>query len=123
MDDARAVSRETADHYLWGHVSHGWRLEDEPTLSVVEEEVPPGAGETWHVHRVARQFFYVLDGEAVLCSDAGDVRLVAGEGTSVLPGTTHRFTNQSDGPVRFLVISAPSTHPDRYPAEPPARRP
>jgi mannose-6-phosphate isomerase-like protein (cupin superfamily) len=94
-------------------VSEGWRLVDEEGLSVIEEEVPAGAAETWHVHRQAGQFFYVLEGSAVMCTDDGDVELTAGEGVAIRPGTVHRFTNQSRARVRFLVISAPTTRGDR----------
>jgi mannose-6-phosphate isomerase-like protein (cupin superfamily) len=112
------VSRTTAEHYVWGDVSDGWRLVDDESLSVIEEEVPAGAGETWHVHRRAQQFFYILEGQAVMCTDDGDVPLAAGEGLTIMPGTVHRFANRSDAPVRFLVTSTPTTRGDRHPAEP-----
>lgn len=116
------MSRSNAEHYLWGEVSDGWRLVDESSLSVIEEEVPAGAAETWHVHRRARQFFYVLGGHAVMCTDDGDVDLAPGDGVTIPPGTVHRFTNQSEEPVRFLVISTPTTRGDRDPADPPNDR-
>ncbi|WP_308492794.1 cupin domain-containing protein [Microbacterium terrisoli] len=116
------ASRASAEHYVWGEVSEGWRLADEPGLSVIEEQVPAGGGETWHVHRDARQFFYVLEGRAVMCTGDGDVELAAGEGVTIMPGTVHRFTNQSDAHVRFLVISAPTTRGDRVEVDPPAAR-
>jgi mannose-6-phosphate isomerase-like protein (cupin superfamily) len=99
---------------MWGEVSHGWRLVDDPALSVIEEEVPAGAGEEWHVHRAAQQFFYVLEGAAVMCLEDGEISVVAGEGLTVMAGQAHRFTNQSESPVKFIVISSPSTHGDRY---------
>ncbi len=117
-----SVNRSNAEHYVWGEVGDGWRLVNEETLSVIEEVVPAGAGETWHLHRVARQFFYILEGNAVMCTDDGHVELAANDGVTILPGTIHRFTNQSTAPVRFLVISTPTTQGDRYPAEPPEGR-
>lgn len=111
------VSRSNAAHYIWGEVSEGWRLVDEQPLSVTEEQVPAGAGETWHVHRRAQQFFYILDGEATMCTETSEVRLTAGEGVTIPPGIAHRFTNPSDAPVRFLVISSPSTRGDRHPVQ------
>lgn len=59
-----SVDVTNADHYVWGEVSEGWRLLDSPGLSVIEERVPAGAGEEWHVHDAATQFFYVLEGTA-----------------------------------------------------------
>ncbi|MDQ1128138.1 cupin domain-containing protein [Microbacterium sp. SORGH_AS_0888] len=112
-----AVSRAVAEHYVWGEVSDGWRLLDEGGLSVIEERVPAGEGEEWHVHDVARQFFYVLDGRAEMQTQTGTVPLVAGEGVQVEPGRAHRFFNPSDSDVRFLVVSAPSTRGDRRSVE------
>ncbi|HEY9309725.1 MAG TPA: cupin domain-containing protein [Microbacterium sp.] len=109
------ISRSNAAHYLWGEVSHGWRLVDDLGLSVIEEEVPAGAGEEWHIHRVAQQFFYVLEGAAVMCLEAEEIPLATGEGLTVAPGQSHRFTNRSESPVRFIVISSPNTRGDRYP--------
>jgi mannose-6-phosphate isomerase-like protein (cupin superfamily) len=116
------VSRSNATHYNWGEVSHGWRLLDDPGLSVIEEEVPAGAGEEWHVHRAAQQFFYVLDGAAVMCLEDEEISLAAGEGLTVTAGKAHRFTNRSESPVKFIVISSPSTQGDRYPVPSAARR-
>lgn len=107
------TSRETAAHYVWGEVSDGWRLVDEPGLSVIEERVPAGAGEQWHVHDAARQFFYVLEGRAQLHTADGAVELSAGEGVEVPAGIPHRFANPGPADVRFLVVSAPSTRGDR----------
>lgn len=103
----------TAPSYVWGAVCSGWRLLDTAGLSVIEELVPPGAAEVRHRHAQARQFFYVLEGEASM-EFGGVVRtLRVGEGLEVPPGLAHRFSNRSSRPVRFLVISAPTTRGDR----------
>lgn len=107
------VNRITAEHYVWGEVCDGFRLVDRDDLSIIEEVVPPGAAETWHVHARARQFFYVLEGTATLHTRESDVDLSVGDGIEVAPGTEHRFANHSDGPVRFLVTSTPNTRGDR----------
>jgi mannose-6-phosphate isomerase-like protein (cupin superfamily) len=118
------VSRSSnAAHYVWGEVSHGWRLVDDPSLSVIEEEVPAGAGEEWHVHRTAQQFFYVLEGAAVVCLPDAEIPLAAGEGLTISAGQEHRFTNQSESPVKFIVVSSPNTRGDRFPVASTAIRP
>jgi mannose-6-phosphate isomerase-like protein (cupin superfamily) len=112
--DALAVSRATAvQHYEWGEGCHGWRLLDSPDLSVIEERVPPGGAEIWHVHDRARQFFYLLSGSAEMRSRAGAVVLQPGTGVEVPIGVAHQFANTGDVDARFLVISAPSTLGDR----------
>jgi mannose-6-phosphate isomerase-like protein (cupin superfamily) len=82
-------------------------------LSVIQERVPAGAGEVEHFHTKARQFFYVLSGEATMEVDGKSVTFGPGQGIHVPPGVRHRFANNSHDDVVFLVISSPSTAGDR----------
>jgi len=107
------IDLKTAEHYSWGGVCDGWHLLKTPGLSVIQERVPAGAGEVWHHHSSARQFFYVLTGTARLEFDDDTAILRAGEGLHVPPGIRHRFANHSDEAVTFLVVSSPSTSNDR----------
>lgn len=105
----KAIPRET-----WGADCSAWRLLTLPDLAVAEEVIPPGTSEKRHVHRRARQFFYVLSGVlAMECGDGETVLLETGEGLEMPPGVVHRAHNSSQSPVRFLVISAPQTKGDR----------
>lgn len=108
-----SVSTDDAEHYVWGEVSDGWRLLDRPGLSVIEERVPAGASEEWHVHDVAVQFFYILDGVAQMHTNEGTVELTSGTGVQVPAGLAHRFFNPGPADARFLVISSPNTRGDR----------
>jgi mannose-6-phosphate isomerase-like protein (cupin superfamily) len=107
------VNRSSAEHYVWGSVCDGWRLLDRPDLAVIEERVPPGAGEVRHRHRRARQMFVVVSGSLVI--ELGDERhaLARGDALEVPPGLPHRVLNQGPADARFLVISAPTTRGDR----------
>ncbi len=107
------VDTANSPHYQWGGVSEGWRLLDLADMSVIQEKVPPGAGETTHVHARARQFFYILRGRAVIELPSGPVALSAGQGVHVEPGVPHRFANDSPDDVEFLVVSTPTTRGDR----------
>lgn len=111
--DHRVAESDSAEHYTWGGTCDGWRLLDDPALSVIRERVPPLAGEAPHFHVRARQFFYVLSGTACMEFEAGAVTIGAGQGLHVPPGTPHRVVNRSDAYVVFLVVSAPSTRGDR----------
>jgi mannose-6-phosphate isomerase-like protein (cupin superfamily) len=111
--DHRVSDIDTADHYTWGGVCDGWHLLKDPTLSVIRERVPPGAGEAAHFHVRARQFFYVVSGTATMEFEHEAVTFAAGQGLHVPPGTRHRFVNRSDADVVFLVISSPTTAGDR----------
>ena len=107
------VSRSNSPHYLWGGVCDGWRLVDGANLSVIEERVPPGGGERRHHHERARQFFYVLEGEAVIEVEGTEQVVAKGQGLEVPPGSRHQFLNRSAAEVFFLVISSPPTKGDR----------
>lgn len=107
------VSRATAPQFTWAEVCAGWRLVATDGLSVVEERMPPGTAERRHYHERARQFFYVLAGEAALEVEGVVHALRAGEGLEVAPGERHTFMNRSAAELRFLVISAPNTTGDR----------
>ncbi len=105
-----------APHYRWGRECDGWRLVDTEALSVIEETMPSGASETLHHHVRARQFFYVLAGEASMEIDQKSVVIGAGQGLEVSPGTPHRVYNWRADPLRFLVTSTPTTRGDRVEA-------
>jgi mannose-6-phosphate isomerase-like protein (cupin superfamily) len=111
------ISIETAEHYVWGGNSDGWHLLRSAELSVIQERVPPGGRETRHAHARARQFFFILEGEAVLEVEGQRHVLRARTGLEVPPGQPHQFRNESDGDVAFLVVSQPPGHADRLPAE------
>jgi len=111
------ISKLTAPHYLWREVCDGWRLVDQENLSVIEERVPAGASESAHYHKIARQFFYVLQGVAVMEVEGTEHEISAGSGLEVAPGQRHRFMNKGTTEVCFLVISSPRTAEDRYDVE------
>lgn len=108
-----AVSTANAPHYIWGRQCDGWHLLQGDDLSVIEERMPPGAAEVRHRHARARQFFYVLEGEAVLELEGVAHRLGPRQGLHVPPGAPHQMRNESAADVRFLVVSSPKSHGDR----------
>ena len=109
----RVVDVSSGDRYQWGAASEGWHLVNRPDLSVIQEHVPAGDRERRHVHSRARQFFYILEGHAVLEVDGVRLELGAGQGLEVPPGATHQLLNESQRPVTFLVVSSPHSHGDR----------
>lgn len=107
------VSKENAEHYVWGVSCDGWRLVDRADLSVIHERMPRGSAETRHFHQQARQFFFVLSGELSI-EVAGTVCVVAaGRGLEIAPGAPHRVVNAGADVAEFLVVSQPTTRGDR----------
>ena len=113
MDAIAPVRIDDSEHYRWGEVCDGWHLLKLDELSVIRERVPPGAGEARHRHARSRQFFYVLEGNAVIEVEGTRHALGAGEGLHVPPLAAHWFRNESQADVHFLVVSAPKSHGDR----------
>jgi mannose-6-phosphate isomerase-like protein (cupin superfamily) len=111
--DIHAISKSTAEHYIWGKGCDGWHLVKNPQLSVIQECMPAGTSEVRHFHHHAQQFFYVLSGEAVMEVDSRSIVLNAGEGIWIPAGTAHLMRNDSNDVVHFLVISQPPSHGDR----------
>lgn len=109
----RVVDISSGEHYQWGAASEGWHLLNHADLSVIQERVPAGDRECRHFHSAARQFFYILQGQAVLEVEGARFELAAGQGLEVPPRAKHQFMNESTSPVTFLVVSSPRAHGDR----------
>lgn len=107
------VSIETAEHYIWGELCDGWHLLKRADMSVIRERVPAGGAEVMHYHQKARQFFYILEGEATMTFGDREILLRKGEGIEIAPQVRHQFRNLSKADVHFLVVSVPSTRGDR----------
>ncbi|HEX8833795.1 MAG TPA: cupin domain-containing protein [Abditibacteriaceae bacterium] len=107
------IDKSTVQHYKWGNNCDGWHLLKSADLSVIHERMPPGTSETKHLHRVSRQFFFVLSGVIVIEMDGQREELHASQGVEVNPGTAHQVFNTSDSDAEFLVVSQPPSHADR----------
>ena len=112
-DGISPVSKEAAEHYIWGGHCDGWHLLKNPDLSVIQERMPPGTAEVRHFHHRAQQFFYILSGEAVMELEGRSLIVNAGEGIWIPPGVAHQMRNDSGDDVHFLVVSQPPSHGDR----------
>ena len=106
-------SQQPLKHYVWGEGCDGWNLVDEPGLSVKQERMPPHTAEAEHYHRVARQFFFILEGTAVFETAEGRVEVQARQGLEIEPGMRHRIKNESKTDLVFILSSQPSTMNDR----------
>lgn len=106
-------NEENVERYTWGDVCDGWRLLDRPDLSVIQERIPPGAGEVTHVHERARQVFFVLRGQLRIDIDTVAFFLGVGDSLEIPPGEVHRVRNGAATDAVFLVISSPSARGDR----------
>lgn len=109
----RIVNRDNAEHYNWKSVCDGWHFLNTDELSIISEKMPPNTFEDIHFHRKARQFFYILSGEAEMRLQGKTVKLTSGIGIEIAPFELHQMTNISCEPVEFMVISMPKAHGDK----------
>lgn len=107
------ISKKSAEHYIWGAACDGWHLAKGNNLSVIHERMPGKTEEVRHYHERARQFFFVLSGEAMLEVNGVRLMLREQEGAEVPPGVWHQMKNERYDEVEFLVISTPPTRGDR----------
>lgn len=110
------INASMAPHHGWGDGCDAWRLVTSQGLGVIQERVPPGKGEVRHLHRRARQVFFVLSGTATF--ELGDQTFVLEplDAIEVPPEVAHSIRNQGDVDLDFLVIAQPDSQGDREPA-------
>jgi mannose-6-phosphate isomerase-like protein (cupin superfamily) len=104
-------------HYRWGDVCDGWNLVDTPGLSVKMERMPPHTAEQEHFHSHARQFFFILKGEALFMTAEGEQLVKTQQGLEIRPGLRHRIVNPGEEDLEFILCSQPSTAGDRINCE------
>jgi uncharacterized cupin superfamily protein len=71
--------------------------------------LPPGRESSMrHWHTLEDEFVYVLEGEVVLRTDAGEQLLSAGQcvGFPAGSGDGHQLVNRSDGPAVYLEVGS-----------------
>jgi mannose-6-phosphate isomerase-like protein (cupin superfamily) len=107
------ISKQNAEHYIWGDNCDGWYLVKNKDLSVIHECMPVNTSEVRHYHNQARQFFFVLSGTATLEINGERLTLNPEEGVEIPPLTPHQMRNESNQDVEFLVISQPTSRGDR----------
>ncbi len=107
------ISKENAEHYVWGEKCDGWYLVKRQDMLVIHEKMPSGTKEKRHYHSVSRQFFFVLEGILTMELEGKRHEIVARHGIEIPPEAKHQARNDSDTVVEFIVISHPTTRGDR----------
>lgn len=107
------ISRNNAEHYIWGENCDGWRLIDEEDRSIIHECMPAGTSEIRHHHKKATQFFFILSGIMSIELNGIMYELKKYDGIEVKSLIPHQVFNTSDKDLEFLVVSQPNTRNDR----------
>ena len=110
---AAIFSHRRASPYHWGDGGRGWPLAQCDAFEVKEEEIAAGCSERLHKHKSVSQSYYILSGEAQVTIDGRVARLASADCVMIAAGSAHMIANQSDMPLRLLVMSAPPVGNDR----------
>ncbi len=108
------VTKEIAQHYLWGKVNQSWKFLSDEQLNVHLEIIEPSSGEIMHYHKQAMQFFYIIEGQASFILNEKSYILNAEEGIQVKVNQPHLIKNESEMLLKFLVITSPYSELDRF---------
>lgn len=73
----------------------------------------PNTSEQLHYHEKAKQFFYILKGQAVFTLEENIFHVTENQGISIEPSQKHKISNMSSEDLEFLVISTSPTEQDR----------
>jgi uncharacterized cupin superfamily protein len=76
-------------------------------IFLADHVVPPGYMVPPHVHGDDDEFFYIQEGRLTLLGPDGESHAGPGDLVTLLRGNRHGFRNDTDAPVRFLVICRP----------------
>jgi len=79
----------------------------------MEEQMAAGTQKLRHLHPNTTQFYYVLDGKALVEVGNASVAGGAGQAIEIGAGDPHQVRNETDAAVRLLVISSGSPRDDR----------
>ena len=82
-------------------------VKEETGLFVAEHPVPPGYFVPPHRHEADDELLYVMEGRLTLIGEAGETEAAAGTCVRFARGDLHGFRNDSDAPVRLLVMAQP----------------
>lgn len=77
-------------------------------------DIPPDCGPPMHSHDADSEFFFVLEGTLTLSDPEGDIQARPGDFCFLRGGGSHAFRNNTDTPVRALVVVAPGHDAHRF---------
>jgi uncharacterized cupin superfamily protein len=95
-------------------------------IGIHHEILPPGHRTSFpHAESAEEEFVYVIEGAPDVWIDGELFRLAPGDGVGFPPGTgiAHSFLNNTDAPVRLLVVGETDKDENRivYPVNPELR--
>jgi mannose-6-phosphate isomerase-like protein (cupin superfamily) len=83
--------------------------------SLAEATIAAGSATTRHYHRIAEEFYFLLEGSGQMEIDGDRARIGAGDAVLIPAGSWHQITADHDAAIRMLCCcSPPYTHEDTF---------
>ena len=83
--------------------------------SLAEARIAAGNTTQRHFHRVAEEFYFILEGTAEMEIDGTTQTVNPGDAILIPPGAWHQITASKEAPVRLLCCCAPPySHEDTF---------
>ncbi len=107
------VVRESGDGPIYGVVGDRYTIlasgdDTAGRFAFIDALIPPGGGPPPHIQTHEHEGFFVLDGELSFQADGSTFVAKPGSFLNIPPGVVHNFKNETDKPVRQLIMVAPS---------------
>jgi mannose-6-phosphate isomerase-like protein (cupin superfamily) len=81
--------------------------------SLAEATLPAGGSTERHYHKLAEEFYFLLEGSGVIEVDGARAEVTAGDAILIPSGAWHQISARE--PLRFLCCCAPPySHEDTY---------
>ena len=71
-----------------------------------DDTLPPGTSIGYHNHGEEEEYYYVIEGAGCMQLDDEEHRISAGDVAVLYPGGAHGLVNDTDAPLRVIVIGA-----------------
>ncbi len=83
--------------------------------SLAEARVPASGATQRHYHRLAEEFYFILEGTGTMEIDGESRKVGPGDAVMIPPGAWHQITADRDADLRFLCCCAPPySHDDTF---------
>jgi len=107
------LEKSSVQYFDWGHIE--WIYEPEPgnslsSMNIALTTILPHRRQERHIHYGNEQVIYVLSGKGIQLIGEGLSDIEPGSVYHIDAGSAHETINESDEPIRELIISMPVLH-------------
>lgn len=80
--------------------------------SLARIRIPSGKSSNLHFHKISKETYFIIKGEARMQVNGEKIRLVPGQACYLAPGDVHKIQNQGKEDLEFLAYCVPAWVPE-----------